>query len=105
MSGARETDANRAAMFSVLGELPFGWECQLNELRKANKTINNYDKRYEGKKQGARENNIVGGVGVPLGWSGRVLRRCQKVLVFTELGNSVLNKRANPLAVSVLLFR
>lgn len=44
-----------------------------------------------------RENNAVGEVGATLdGWSERVLRRCQKVLVSTELGNvgTVLSKWA-----------
>lgn len=45
----------------------------------------------------------MGGVGARLGWSGRVLRRCQKILVLTELGNagSVLSKWTNPLAALV----
>lgn len=105
VSGARETDVKRIAMYSILRELPFGWGCQLNELKKANKTINNCDKGYEGKKQGARENDAVGWVGYI-----RVVRKgAEEVpeVSCVELGNagSVLSRWANPLAVLVSLFR
>lgn len=38
VSGTRETDGNKAAVFSILMDLPFGWGYELNKLRKANKT-------------------------------------------------------------------
>lgn len=49
---------NKAFMFSAFMDLPFWWG-QLNKLRKANKIINNYNKMYEEKKQGVRENDAV----------------------------------------------